>query len=103
MAPKKKPYSKLSKSAKYYRDNPKARKKKKATDTKINKRPEQKKKRSELSTARAKLKRKWVNLKGKDLAHTKNWLRLKNSSKNRGSKSDAPWDKRARGTKKKSK
>ena len=103
MAPKKKAYSKLSKSAKYYRDNPKARKKKASTDKKVNKRPEQKKKRSELSTARKKMKRKiWAKaMKWKDLAHTKNWLRLKDSSKNRWSKSDAPWDKRARGGKKK--
>lgn len=94
---------KLSKSAEYYRKNPKARAKKKKTDTKINKRPEQRKKRSELKTARNKLKKKGVNLKGKDLAHTKNGLRVKDSSKNRGSKSDAPWDKKARGGRKKKK
>lgn len=103
MAPKKKAYSKLSKSAKYYRDNPKARAKKKVTDTKINKRKDQRKKRSELSSARAKLKRKGVNLKWKDLAHTKNWLRLKSVKANRWSKGDTAWDKRARGKKKKKK
>lgn len=101
MSPKKKAYSKLSKSAKYYRNNPKARKKKAATDTVINKRPEQRKKRSELSVARKRLKRKWVNLAWKDLAHTKNGLKLKSVKANRWSKWDTAWDIKARGSKKK--
>lgn len=101
MAPPKLPYSKLSKSAKYYRDNPKARTKKKKTDTKINQRKEQVKKRSELATARRKYKKKGINLKGKDIAHTKNWLRLKSTKANRGSKGDTAWDRKARGGKKK--
>lgn len=103
MAPPKLPYSKLWKTAKYYRNNPKARKKKAATDTKINKRPEQGKKRNELSKARRAYKKKGVSLKWKDVAHTKNWLRLKSSSANRGSKWDTAGDKRARGGKKKRK
>lgn len=100
MAPPRMAKSKLSKSAKYYRENPKARAKKKKTDTKINKRPEQRKKRSELKTARNKLKRKWVNVKGKDLSHTKNGLKLKKSSTNRWSRWDTAGDRRARGKRK---
>ena len=37
--------------------------------------------------------------KGKDVSHTKNGVTLKSPSKNRGSKNDAPGDKRARGRK----
>lgn len=97
MAPRKQPRSKLGKTARYYRDNPKARKKKKQTDTIINKRKEQRKKRSELWIKRKQLKRNWKNLEWKDLAHTKNWLRLKSIKSNRGSKWDTKWDKNARG------
>ena len=43
MAPKKQARNTLGKSAKYYRDNPTAREKKKATDTAVNRRPEQRK------------------------------------------------------------
>ncbi len=98
MPPKKKPYSKLSKSAKYYRKNKKARDKKKKTDTKINKRPEQRKKRSELTTERRK---RGIDGKGgKDLSHTAKGLVLKTAKSNRGSKSDTAGDRRARGKKK---
>ena len=38
---------------------------------------------------------------GKDVAHTKNGTRLKDPSTNRGSKTDMPGDRRARGGKKK--
>lgn len=69
MAPPKKKRSELSKSAKYYRDNPKARKKKAATDKKINARPEQRKKRSELSSRNKKADDRGVNRKGKDYDH----------------------------------
>ena len=101
MAPSKKPRSQLSRSAKYYRDNPQAKAKKKATDTKVNARPEQRKKRSELSVKRKQMKKKWVNLKDKDLSHTKNGIRLKSSKANRGSKGDTAGDKKARGGKNK--
>jgi hypothetical protein len=57
MAPQKQPRSKLGKTAKYYRDNPEARVVKKAKDTEVNKRPEQRKKRSELGTLRSKYKK----------------------------------------------
>lgn len=96
MAPQKQPKSKLGKTAKYYRDNPKARKKKTTTDKKVNARPEQRKKRAELSVERAKRKRNWANLKGKDLSHTKNGLIAKSIKSNRGSKSDTSGDRNAR-------
>lgn len=99
MAPKKQAYWSLSKSAKYYRDNPEARKKKAATDKKVNARPEQRKKRSELWVERKQRKRNGQNLEWKDLSHTKNWIKVKSSKANRGSKKDTAWDKRARGGK----
>jgi len=51
------------------------------------------KKRAELKRLRNKLNAP----KNKDVSHTKNGIRLKSPSKNRGSKSDMPGDKRARG------
>lgn len=69
MAPKKKPYSQLSKSAKYYRDNPTARKKKASTDKSVNSRPEQKKKRAESGRKRTAAKKAGKNIKGKDYDH----------------------------------
>jgi len=99
MPPKKKPYSELSDSAKYYRNNKKARDKKKKTDTKINARPEQRKKRSELTKERRK---RGIDGKGgKDLSHTGKGLILKSVKANRGSKSDTEGDRRARGGRKK--
>lgn len=69
MPPKKKAYSQLSKSAKYYRDNPEARKKKAKTDTKINARSGQKKKRAESGRKRTAAKKNGQNIKGKDYDH----------------------------------
>lgn len=84
MAPPKKPYSQLRSSAKYYRHNPKARKKKAATDKKVNARPDQRKKRTELSKARRAAKKRGVNLRGKDMSHTKDGRIVpENSSRNR--------------------
>jgi len=69
MAPKKKPYKQLGRTAKYYRNNPKARKKKAETDTKINARSEQKKKRRESGRARTKAKQQGKDIRGKDYDH----------------------------------
>lgn len=69
MAPRKKKRSELSRTAKYYRDNPGARKRKAATDKKVNARPEQRKKRSEANQARRKAKKAGKNIKGKDYDH----------------------------------
>lgn len=59
----------LSKSAKYYRKNPAARKKKAATDKKINARPEQIKKRVESNRAVRKRKKSGKSTKGLDYDH----------------------------------
>lgn len=59
----------LSKSAQYYRDHPKAAKKKAATDKKINARPDQKKKRAELGRKRYKDEKNGKDIKGKDYDH----------------------------------
>jgi hypothetical protein len=99
MAGAKKPYNELSRSAKYYRDNPDARKKKAQTDKKVNARPEQRKKRSELTTERRK--RGIAGKGGGDLSHTSKGLVRKSVSANRGSKSDSAGDRRARGGKSK--
>jgi hypothetical protein len=58
-----------SKSAKYYANNPKARKKKAATDKKINARPEQIKKRVESNQKRREARKKGKNIKGRDYDH----------------------------------
>ena len=69
-------------SAKYYRSNPEARRKKAATDKKVNARPEQRAKRSELTTERRR--RGIAGRGGKDLSHTKDGkMVLENPSKNR--------------------
>jgi hypothetical protein len=59
----------LSKSAKYYRRNKKARERKKKTDTEINRRPEQVKKRVEANRARRQAKAKGKDVKGQDYDH----------------------------------
>lgn len=71
-----------SKSAKYYAKNAAARKKKAATDKKINARPAQKKKRAESNQKRRVAKRNGQNVKGKDYDHAVG--RFVKSSTNRG-------------------
>lgn len=88
-------------SAEYYRNNPDARKKKQAYDAKLNKRPEQVKKRVETNKARRHATKAGKDIKGKDASHTKYGIRFKESAKNRGSKTDSVGDRRARGGKKK--
>jgi hypothetical protein len=90
----------LGKTAKYYRDNPDALKRKYAYQKKYNARPKQRKKRAEL----VKLNRKmgtYGNGDKKDVSHKSNGkVSLRAQSKNRGDKDDTKGDKRARGTKK---
>ena len=86
-------------SAEYYRENKDSYKKKLAAQKEINKRPEERKRRSELVQERRD--RGIYGKGGKDVAHTKNGTRLKDPSTNRGSKTDMPGDRRARGGKKK--
>lgn len=69
MPPKRKARKSLSKSAKFYRDNPTARAKKARTDKEINARPEQKKKRRESGRARTKAISKGKNIADKDYDH----------------------------------
>ena len=69
-------------STKYYRDNPEARKKKAATDKKINSRKEQIKKRVESNAKRREAKKNGKNIEGKDYDHAVN--RFVKSSTNRG-------------------
>lgn len=76
----------LSKSAKYYRDNKEAREKKKEYDTKLNQRPEQRAKRSELVKINREADKKGVNRKGKDYDHAVGrYVSVKN---NRGRKGE---------------
>lgn len=72
----------MGRSTEYYRQNPKARKKKQAYDKKLNARPEQKKKRAESNQKRRVAKRNGQNIKGKDYDHATN--RFVKSSTNRG-------------------
>lgn len=84
MPPKKQPYSKLSPSAKYYRNNPNARKVKKKKDKEVNSRPEQRKKRVELQSKRRAAIKKGVNTSKTDYDHAKG--RRVSVSANRGRK-----------------
>jgi len=61
----------MSDSAEYYRNNPKARKKKAEYDKKLNKRPAQVKKRTEANAARRRAKKQGKNIEGKDYDHAK--------------------------------
>lgn len=58
-----------SKSAKYYAANPEARKKKAAYDKKFNQKPDQRKKRSELTQKNREADARGVNRAGKDYDH----------------------------------
>lgn len=70
-------------SAKYYRQNPAARRVKAKKDSEVNARPEQKAKRRELAKARNK--RGIMGKGGKDLSHTKSGRLVRESAKkNRG-------------------
>lgn len=93
----------VCRTTRYYRSHPKARAKKRAYDAKFNKKPSQRKKRSELTIKNRQHDKKYgkASRAGKDLSHTKNGLVYKKSSVNRGSKSDTSGDRRARGSKRK--
>lgn len=91
----------MGKTSDYYKSNPEARKKRLEYQADYNKKPEQLKKRIELN----KINRdrgQYADKDGKDMSHKKNGRVVEESaSKNRGSKSNAPGDVRARGSKKK--
>jgi len=80
MAPPK--VSNPKRSARYYRSNLDARRKKAATDKKVNARPGQKAKRAELAKVRRE--RGVMGKGGKDMSHTKDGrIVAENASKNR--------------------
>lgn len=91
----------MGKTADYY-NSPAGResyKKKKAYDKKFNAKPEQIKKRSELNKYNRE-KGTYGNGDNKDAAHKGGKIvGFKKASENRGSKSDSPGDRRARGKK----
>ncbi len=88
---------KLSRSAKYYRDNEEAREKKNAYQKKFNKKREQVKKRVELITWNRKNN---AERDGLDASHKGNRIVGQSTPhRNRGSKVNAPGDRRARGRK----
>lgn len=91
--------SALSKSAKYYREHPVARALKNKYQSKFNAQPSEKKNRAELNKVNREAGT-YGNGDKKDASHTKNGIKMKPQSKNRGSKSDQPGDRRARGKKK---
>jgi hypothetical protein len=93
----------VKKTAEYYRTHPDAREKKKKYDTEFEKKPEQRKKRSELTQHNREHDKKYgkESRRGKDASHTSSGIVYKSSSANRGSKSDTSGDRRARGGKKK--
>jgi len=89
-----------SKTSKYYASNPEARKKRLEYQKAYNKKKSEVKKRMELNKENHR-RGTYGNGDGLDVSHTKNGTKLKKASANRGSKSDMPGDKRARGGKKK--
>ncbi len=91
----------VSTSAKYYQTHPAARARKAAYDSKFESSPAQKAKRRELARHNAEHDKKYgaSSRNGMDASHTKNGIRYKPTSVNRGSKSDMPGDRRARGRK----
>lgn len=88
-----------SKSALYYRNHPDARERKNEYQKKYNRLKEQVAKRAELNRLNREHDEKYgkASREGKDCSHTKNGICWKPSSVNRGSKTDMPGDRRARG------
>ena len=84
------------KTQKYYDKNPAARKKKQAYDKAFNAKPENVKKRTALNKVNRD-RGTYGNGDKKDASHVGGKIVMKPQSKNRGSKSDSPGDKRARG------
>ena len=93
----------VSRTAKYYHTHPEAKKKKNEYQKEYNKKPEQVKKRTELTQINREHDKKYgkASRNGKDASHTKNGIVYKKSSVNRGSKTDMAGDRRARGGKRK--
>lgn len=95
MAPKKMPYNQLSKSGKYFRNNPAARKAKIKTALEAGKSPEKRAYRSQLVKKRREAG--IYGKGGKDIGHvTKTKTRLEDPSKNRGNKKKFIFGKKAK-------
>jgi hypothetical protein len=90
----------LGKTAKYYKENPEARKKRNEYQKEYNKSDKQVAKRVELNRENRK-RGTYGDKNGMDLAHTKRGYVMKKASINRGDTNDMPGDKRARGKKNK--
>ena len=88
-----------SSSAEYYRTHPAARARKAAYDTIFESSPAQKTKRRELARHNAVHDKRYgaASRNGMDASHTRSGIRYKQSSVNRGSKTDMAGDRRARG------
>jgi hypothetical protein len=86
----------MGRSTAFYRKSAEGRAKRLAYQKEYDATEKAKKKRAENTRARRKMKARGADVEGKDVAHTKNGLRLKSPSANRGSKSDMPGDRRAR-------
>ena len=86
MPPKKKKRSELSDTAKYYRDNPAARRRKAKTDKSINSRDSQKKKRAESGRKRYAAQKAGKDVRGKDYDHATD--SFVSSKTNRGRKGE---------------
>lgn len=84
------------KTSTFYKNNEASRKKRLEYQKEYNKKDREVKKRVELTKENRK-RGTYGNGDGKDLAHTKNGLKLQKASVNRGSKTAMPGDKRARG------
>jgi hypothetical protein len=88
----------LGRTAKYYRDNPEARKKRLAYQKRYNARKAQIARRVRNNRENHKFGT-YGNYDGKDVSHKGKRIVLEKESKNRASKSNTPGDKRARGKK----
>ena len=88
-----------SSSAEYYRTHASARERKKKYDTRFESSPSQKAKRRELARHNDVHDKKYgaSSRKGMDASHTKEGIRYKPSSVNRGYKTDMAGDRRERG------
>lgn len=90
----------MKQTAKYYATHPEARKKRLEYQAEYNKRADQLKKRIELNRVNRE-RGQYGDGDGKDMSHKKNGRIIEESaSKNRGSRSNMPGDRRARGKKK---
>jgi hypothetical protein len=86
-------------TARYYQENPEARKKRLEYQSEYNKRPSEVNKRERLNSINRR-RGTYGNGDGMDASHTKRGIIMKRASLNRGDVNDTPGDKRARGKKK---